>query len=198
MLDSKIKNEFECQLGNTFREIGKMQMNFNAGVEHYNSIVGDMAFNGLKMGSQFLKNGAKLTNTGVLAARDMLCLPVKFKPWGAVKIANGFNKAIPIIGTVIGIGFDLWESYSQKKKEEEFQRGIVEMVSKFEQQRKEYIGFIDDEQEFIHQFFPNYKDLLKQIDAMRDEMAKKEQQQEQFIKWQNDGKIIEDEFTLIG
>ncbi|HEY5557220.1 LeoA/HP0731 family dynamin-like GTPase [Acetobacterium sp.] len=198
VLETKINNEFERQLGNTSCEINQMQNIFNAGVEQYTSVVGDMAFNGLKMGSEFLKRSSvNITNKGVLAARDMLKLPIKFKPWGAVKLANGFNKAIPIVGSVIGIGFDLWDSYSQMKKEEEFQRAINKVVSNFEQQRKEYLGFIDDEQVFIPQFFPNYIELLEQIDTMKNEMVKKEQQQEQFIQWQKDGEIIEADFEVI-
>lgn len=199
VLETKIKNEFERQLGSITCEIGKMQKNFKSGVEHYQSVVGDMALNGLKMSGHFLKSGAvNFSNTSILVARDMLNLPVKFKPWGAVKLANGLNKAIPIIGTVIGIGFDLWDSYSQQKKEEEFQRGISDMVSKFEQQRQEYLGFINDEQVFVCQFFPSYRELVGKIDEMKDEMAKKEQQRVQFIQWQKDGRVIEADFEAIG
>jgi len=195
VLETKINNEFERQLGNTSREINKMQMSFNAGVDQYTSIVGEMAFNGLKIGSEFLKKGSvTITNTGVLAARDMLKLPIKFKPWGAVKVANGFNKGVPIVGSIIGIGMDLWDSYSQMKKEEEFNRAIHDMVSNFEKQRKEYLELIDDEQVFIPHFFPDYIHLLKKIDIIKEELMNKEQQQIQFKQWQEDGKIIEVDF----
>lgn len=198
MLDTKINNEFERQLANSYREIGKMQMSFDSGVEQYTSIVGEMAFNGLKIGGEFLKSGAfNFTNAGILATRDILNLPVKFKPWGAVKLANGLNKAIPVIGSLIGIGIDLWDSYSQKKKEEDFNKGIAEMVAKFEQQRKEYIELINDDDVFINQFFSNYVELSKKIEAMEQEMLLKEKQQQQFIAWQEEGKFIEAEFEII-
>ena len=198
VIEAKICNEFERQLGNTSHEINKLQISFNAGVEQYNNVVGDIAFNGLKIGSEFLKKGSvKIANTGVIAVRDMLKLPIKFKPWGAVKLANGFNKAIPIVGSVIGIGIDLWDSYSHMEKEAEFQQAIGKMVSDFENQRKEYIRFIDDEQKFIPKFFPNYVELLDHIDIIKIELMNKEQQKEQFTQWQRDGEIIEVEFKEI-
>lgn len=198
VLETKINNEFDRQLGNVSREINKMQISFNAGVDQYTSVVGDMAINGLKMSSELLKRGSvNITNKGILAARDMLKLPIKFKPWGAIKLAQGLNKAVPIIGSIIGIGIDLWDSYSEMKKEEEFQRVINNVVINFEQQRKEYLGFIDDEQLFIPQFFPHYTKLLEQIDQMENEMVNKEQQQQRFIEWRNDGEMIEVDFKMI-
>jgi hypothetical protein len=145
----------------------------------------------LKKGSLFI------TNTWVLAARDALKIPINFKPWGAIKLANGFNKAAPIAGSIIGIGIDIWDSYSQMKKEKEFIRTINEVVSNFEMQRKEYLEFIEDEQEFIPRFFPDYLQLLEKTNLIKAELASKEQQQEEFIKWQEDGKIIEVDFEEI-
>jgi predicted GTPase/uncharacterized membrane-anchored protein YhcB (DUF1043 family) len=199
VLNTKIQNEFERELGIALQEIDKIEMSFNAGVEHYNSIVGDMALNGLKMGAQFLKNGgARFTNTGILAVRDMLRLSIKFKPWEAIKLAKVLNKYVPIIGSVIGIGFELWDSYSQKKKEEEFQRGIGKMVSNFDQQRQEYLDLIDDDQRFVHKAFPRYIELVEQLAEAKEEMIKKEQRQAQFAKWQKDAEVIEADFKIIG
>lgn len=198
VLETKINNEFERQLSATSREIEKLQISFDAGVDQYTNIVGDMAFNGLKMGSDFLKNGAfNISNSTVLAARGMLKLPIKFKPWGAVKFANGFNKTLPIVGSVMGIGIDLWDSYSQMKKEKEFHDVIKKMVLDFENQRKEYLSFIDDEDKFIPMFFSNYIELLKHIEIVEAELKDKEHQKEKFSQWQRDGEIIEVAFIEI-
>ena len=83
------------------------------------------------------------------------------------------------------------------EKEAEFQQAIGKMVSDFENQRKEYIRFIDDEQKFIPKFFPNYVELLDHIDIIKIELMNKEQQKEQFTQWQRDGEIIEVEFKEI-
>nr|WP_242852657.1 LeoA/HP0731 family dynamin-like GTPase [Acetobacterium bakii] len=94
------------------------------------------------------------------------------------------------------MGMDLCDSYNQMKEEEKFKLVINGVVSELEQQRNEYLGFIEDNQVFISQFFPDYIKLLEQIDIMKNEMVKKEQQQEQFIQWQKDGEIIEVDFKL--
>jgi len=121
----------------------------------------------------------------------------KFKPWGAVKLASNLNKALPIIGAAIGIGIELWDSYSQKKKDDEFQKGIVDMVSKFEQQRKEYLEFLNDENKFIRECFPNYISLQKQLENLHIDLQKKQLQHEKFNKWREMGEAIEAEFVVI-
>jgi len=191
VLDTKIVNEFERQLGSTYNEIDKAQISFNAGLEHYKNIIGEMALKGLKLGGEALKGGAlKFTNTGILAIRDTIAPSIKFKPWGAVKLAGNLNKAIPVVGSLISIGFEAWDSYSQSKKEQEFQKGIDDMVTNFEKLRKAYIELLNDDQSFIQQFFPSYILLCDQIIEMETEMKNKEQQQEQFKKWKLEGEVI--------
>ena len=198
VLDSKIINEFERQLGSAYSEIDKIQLSLNAGVEHYKNVMGDIALKGLKFGGEFLKGGAlKFTNTGILAIRDVLMPAIKFKPWGAVKLAANLNKAMPIIGSVIGIGMEAWDSYSEAKKKQEFERGISEMVVKFEQQRKEYYEMLNNDQVFIQQFFPNYIELRNEIGSMEAKMSEKKRQQEQFARWRQEGEAIVEKFQIM-
>jgi hypothetical protein len=37
-------------------------------------------------------------------------------------VAKNLNKALPVIGSILGIGFELWDSFSQRRKEEECNR----------------------------------------------------------------------------
>ena len=121
VLETRIQNEFERQLGSMAHEIGKMETSYNASFNHYNSMVGDLAFKGVKAGSNFLKNGGvTLTNKGILAARDFIMPTFKFKPWQAVKIANGANKYIGVAGAGLGVAVELWDSWSKIKQQEEF------------------------------------------------------------------------------
>lgn len=199
VLDTKIRNEFDRHLVNTTRDISRMQVSFNAGVQQYTNTVGQMAMNGLKLGGEFLKSGAvNITNTGILAARNMLSLPIKFKPWGAVKLASGFNKAIPIFGTLIGIGIDLWDTYSQMEKEKSFKESINKIIEIFEKQRKEYLDLMTDEQAFTLNYFPNFLELKKQMELMKKELANKQEQLDKFTKWKKEGEIIEAEFQVVG
>lgn len=198
VLETRIKNEFERQLGSMANEIGKMETSYNASFNHYNSMVGDLALFGIKEGSNFLKSGGiKLTNAGVLATRDFIMPAFKFKPWQAVKIANGANKFFAGAGAGLGIAIELWDSWSKQKQQEEFARGIREWVESFNKQRKEYLEFIDDQNTFITQFFPSYNELQDRFQILKREMIEKEKLQSDFLKWRYDGEVIEADFEEI-
>ena len=197
VLSTKIQNEFERQLGSAYREINRMQISLESGVNQYNNVIGQMVFNGRKQGGKFLLKGVNITADGVKAARNFIMPAFKFKPWGAVKIAGNLNKALPIIGNIIGIGLDLWESFDKAQKEEKFQKGIDDMVSNFEQQRKDYLEFINDEDKFIQEFYPNYIDLQKLITALNSELKTKQSQHEKFQQWRAQGEAIEAEFEVM-
>jgi GTPase SAR1 family protein len=195
VLENRIKNEFERQLGGALQEIHQLQVSYNAGVEHYQSVLGEMAFKGVKVGGAFLKNGSiKVTNTVILASRDFFKLPLKFHPWGAVKLAKGINNALPIIGDIIGIGLDIWEMYSERQKQLEFNKGIGNVVAKFEDQRKELIGLVDNYDEFIKMFFNSYLDLKSRVDILNNELDSKKKQKEEFAIWRETGETIEVQF----
>lgn len=195
VLDNRIKNEFERQLGVALQEINQLQISYNAGVDHYQSVLGEMAFKGVKMGGAFLKKGSiKVTNTAILASRDFFKLPIKFKPWGAVKLAKGINNALPIIGDIVGIGVDVWEMYSEKQKQIEFKKGIDDVVKKFEVQRKELLGLVDNYDDFISMFFRSYLDLKSRVDILNSELELKKKQKEEFDIWRQAGEAIEVEF----
>ncbi|CZQ85614.1 Hypothetical protein Tpal_657 [Trichococcus palustris] len=198
VLETRIQNEFERQLGSMAHEIGKMETSYNASFNHYNSMVGDLAFKGVKAGSNFLKNGGvTLTNKGILAARDFIMPAFKFKPWQAVKIADGANKFIGGAGVGLGIAVELWDSWSKKKQQEEFAQTIREMVESFNKQRKESLEFINDQNTFVTQFFPGYTELQDKLQMMKNEMSDKEKLQSDFQKWCYDGEIIEADFEVI-
>ncbi|WP_373470780.1 LeoA/HP0731 family dynamin-like GTPase [Carnobacterium alterfunditum] len=198
VLESRLKNEFERQLGTMAREIGKMETNYNTSFNHYNNMVGNITLTGIKIGSDFLRSGGvKLTNTGILATRNFIMPAFKFKPWQAVKIANGMNKVLGGVGAGLGVAVEVWDAWSEKKQQEEFKRGISEMVENFNKQRKEYLKFIDDQDTFIIQFFPNYIELQDKIQIMKSEIKEKENFQSDFRKWCHDGEIIESDFQVI-
>lgn len=198
VLETRIKNEFERQLGSMAHEIKKMETSYNASFNHYNSVVGEFAKSGIKAGGNFMqKGGLTLTNKGILAARDFIMPSFKFKPWQAVKIAKGANTFFAVAGAGLGIAIDLWDSWSELKQQKEFARGIREWVESFNKQRKEYLEFIDNQNTFITQFFPSYQELQDRIQMMKSEMIVKEKFQSDFRKWRDDGEIIEADFEVI-
>ncbi|MBE1555998.1 LeoA/HP0731 family dynamin-like GTPase [Sporosarcina limicola] len=198
VLDTNIQNEFERQLGKMVREISQVEMSFNASIEHYNHIVGDMALNGIKVGGEFLKKGGvKVTNSNVLAARDLLMPSMKFKPWGAVKYADKLSKGFAIFGAVLGVGIEAWDSWNEMKKKKQFQNVVEGIVRNFNKQRQEYLGFINDNEKFIEQLFPNYIELINRVAEMKGEVDKRADFQREFKEWKHQGEIIEADFKFL-
>ena len=138
-----------------------------------------------------------LTNASIIAIRDFLNLSIKFKPWQAVKIANVINKGIPIIGAILGIGLELWDSYSKKKKEEEFLKAKKQMKEDFEKQRKEYKELIENTEEFDKNVFKNYFKLGNNITKLSNELSEKEKEKEIFKNWMEKAKVIDDNLKAI-
>jgi hypothetical protein len=197
VLECKINNEFERQLGGTYGEISKMRISLGASIQQYNNVIGEIAITGMKHGSQFLKSSINITASGVKSVRNFIMPSFKFKPWGAIKLAGKLNKTLPIIGSITGIALDTWELWDQKKKDAKFKEVIIEIVSNLEKQRKEYLELINDDIKFIQKFFPDYNDLKNEIDILKSEMQAKESQREKFRQWREQGDIIEAEFETI-
>jgi GTPase SAR1 family protein len=197
VLDSRIQNEFERRLGSAYREINKMQVSIESGVVQYKSVIGKMALDGLKAGTEFLKSGVQITAEGVKAARNFIMPAFKFKPWGAVNLASKATKAMPIIGAVLGIVIEVGESIAEGVQEANFKKCIDEMVSSFEQQRKEHLELLNDDEKFIRDFFPNYLNLQKEMEELNADLQKKEARHEKFKRWRERGEAIEAEFKVV-
>lgn len=94
-----------------------------------------------KIGIDLLKQSGFINATNIKLARDGIVavarftgidLALKFKPWGAVKLAGNINKALPLIGLVIE-GVDSLIKY---QKQQEFEKAKEEMKSDFDGQKK--------------------------------------------------------------
>lgn len=199
VLETKIQNEFESQLGKMVSEIGKVEMSFESSVTHYNSIIGGMAFEGLKQGGEFLKKGGfKLSGSNVLAARDIIMPTMKFKPWGALKFAENATKGLTYFGAALGVGLDILDEYQAVQAQKAFETEVEDTVGKLEKQRREYLTLINDQQKFVDQFFPSYVELAKQVADMHEQVTERESFQRDFENWKHDGDIIEADFEVVG
>lgn len=199
VLNTKIQNEFERQIGAISLELKTIETNFNAELNSFEKTIRSYGQQGLK----HISKSNILNKDAILAARDTivsgakiigmdLSKYLKFKPWGATKLANGANAAF----AVIGLGFELWDSYEQAKREEEFQKAITEMIDNFEKQRKEILEVINSD-DFLVQFFPSYVDLQNKLQAIQDDIAQMHEQQKLFHEWVVMGEVIDVEFSEI-
>ncbi len=136
-INTKIQNAFERETQGIFNEIAKIETSFNADRSFFEKHAGTFG----KIGSEFLKQSGFINATNIKLARDIIAaggkfvgidLALKFKPWGAVKLASNVNKALPLIG----LAFEVWDSWSKYQKEQKLEEVKKEMVSYFDNQKK--------------------------------------------------------------
>ncbi len=106
-------------------------------------------------------------------------LAFKFKPWGAVKLAGNLNKALPLIG----IAFEIGDSYNKYQKEQKFEKAKEEMKSNFDNQKKEILDLINDETKFKQTCFPSALELEKSFQEIEEKIKKTQECDQEFEKW---------------
>ena len=123
MIEARIQNEFERQLDSVTLEVARIKAGFESEINHYNNAVSLLG----KQGLNYVLKSNLISNTSILAARNGIASVaktlgvelgslLKFKPWGAVNLAKGLNGALAFVG----IAFELWDSWEQKKKRRGF------------------------------------------------------------------------------
>ncbi len=183
-IDTRVQNAFERETQGIFNELAKIETGFNADRSFFEKHAG--AFG--KIGIDLLKQSGFINATNIKLTRDTIAatgkfvgvdLVLKFKPWGAVKLAGNLNKALPLIG----IAFEAWDSYNKYQKQEKFEKAKEEMKSHFDGQEKEILALINDETKFKQTCFPNALELEKCIQACEESVKKTQECDQEFEKW---------------
>ena len=199
IVGSRLQKEFNRRTQSINFEMQKMHVNFNSEVDHFNVTVKALGKQGV---NQMLKNNL-INNSTVLAARDgMVSIAktvgldlgkyLKFKSWGAVNFAKGANSAL----AVLGVALEAWDSWEKYKREEEFKKMMQSVVSKFEEQRQDFIDMINGEN-FYNNFFPDYMDLQHKIKVLDLNLIESRERQERFERWKERAKAVEAKFRLL-
>ncbi|PWK37672.1 LeoA/HP0731 family dynamin-like GTPase [Cupriavidus plantarum] len=199
VLDTKLQNAFEQQLRSAKAEIGKMSITLVAEVDHFNATL--RAYG--KQGVDFLIKGNVINNSSVLAARDGvvnvaklvgvdLGKMLKFKPWGAVKLAKGINGAL----AGLGLALELWDAWDQYKREQEFKKAVSAMVKAFEEQRKELLALINSG-DFEARFFPEMVELREDVAQVEESVTAGTEKRDRFREWRTLGQAIDADFRML-
>ena len=198
ILSNKILDEFDKKVFDIETDVHRLEKNLDNEIDNFKEFTQNSSLEKFKIGSQMMKMAKlNLTNASVIAVRDFLNLSIKLRPWQAVKIANFINKGVPIIGSITGIAFDLWDSYSKKQKEEEFLKAKNKIKEDFEKQREEYVELIENPEEFDKNVFKSYFKLGDNIAKLSNELSEKEKEKEIFKNWMEKAKVIDDNLKAI-
>ncbi|GAA8423091.1 hypothetical protein Hpkin77_02270 [Helicobacter pylori] len=173
IIDTRVQNEFERQTQGISNEIAKIETGFNADMSFFEKHAGAFGRIGIKLleQSKFINaTNIKLARDGIVAGGKFvgIDLALKFKPWGAVKLASNLNKALPLIGLVI----EVWDSWKESQKIEKLEKAKEEMKSNFDGQKQEILALINDETRFKQTCFPMVLKLEETIQACEESVKK--------------------------
>ncbi len=183
-INTRVQNAFERETQGIFNEIAKIATSFNADRSFFEKHAGTFG----KIGSEFLKQSGFINATNIKLARDTIAaggklvgmdLAFKFKPWGAVKLAGNLNKALPLIG----IAFEIGDSYNKYQKQEKFEKAKREMESDFNNQKQEILHLVNDETRFKQTCFPMALKLEECIQACEENVKKTQECAQGLEKW---------------
>ncbi|EKE91416.1 putative dynactin subunit 1 [Helicobacter pylori R038b] len=183
-IETKVQNAFERQTQGIVNEISKIETGFNADMSFFEKHAG--AFG--KIGIDLLKQSGFINATNIKLARDALVatgkfvgidLALKFKPWGAVNLAGSINKGLPLIG----LAFEVWDSWKESQKIEKLEKAKEEMESDFNNQKQEILALINDETRFKQTCFPMALELEECIQACEENIKKTQECAQGLEKW---------------
>ncbi|WQU80334.1 50S ribosome-binding GTPase [Helicobacter pylori] len=184
IIDTRVQNEFERQTQGISNEIAKIETTFNADMSFFEKHARTFGRIGIKLleQSKFINaTNIKLTRDGIVAVGKFvgIDLALKFKPWGAVKLAGNLNKALPLFG----LAFEAWDSYNKYQKQQEFEKAKEKMKSNFDGQKQEILDLINDETRFKQTCFPMALELEECIQACEESVKKTQECAQGLEKW---------------
>ncbi|GAA8120642.1 50S ribosome-binding GTPase [Helicobacter pylori] len=183
-IETKVQNEFERQTQGIVNEISKIETGFNADLSLFEKHAGALG----KIGINLLKQSGFINATNIKLARDTIAaagkfvgvdLAFKFKPWGAVRLAGNINKGLPLIG----LAFEVLDSWKESQKIEKLEKAKREMESDFNNQKQEILDLINDETRFKQTCFPSVFELEKCIQACEENVKKTQECAQGLEKW---------------
>lgn len=173
-IETRVRNAFERETQGIFNEMAKIETGFDADMNFFEKHAGTLG----KIGINFLNQSGFINATNIKLARDGIAavgkfvgmdLAFKFKPWGAIKLASNLNKAVPLIG----FAFEAWDSWNKYQKEQKFEETKKEMVSHFDDQKKEILDLINDETRFKQTCFLSALELKNRSKRSKKRLKKR-------------------------
>ncbi|MFP6024377.1 LeoA/HP0731 family dynamin-like GTPase [Helicobacter pylori] len=183
-IETKVQNAFERETQGIFNEMAKIETGFDADLNFFEKHAGTLG----KIGINFLNQSGFINPTNIKLARDTIAaagkfvgmdLALKFKPWSAVKLAGNLNKALPLIG----LAFEVWDSWKESQKIEKLEKAKEEMKSNFEEAKEQMIEFINDETRFKQTCFPEIFKLERSFQELEESIKKTQECAQGLEKW---------------
>lgn len=121
-------------------------------------------------GSKYLK-GIKIDNTQVLAIRDTLFKNIKFKPYGAIKLANKITKGFGWAAAGLNIGMEFYGWYKKWKQAKELDEAKAQVLNVLRGAFDEIDKSFRSKEAYIKNFAPQYIELEKALKERENQIA---------------------------
>ncbi|HJV74718.1 MAG TPA: LeoA/HP0731 family dynamin-like GTPase [Noviherbaspirillum sp.] len=196
LINQRVQEIFSDEVSSIAQDLNRIQVKVDSELRHFQNVVLNMG----KQGLNYITKGNFINNQSVLAVRDGVGTVaktlgvdlgglIKFKPWGATKLANGLNGVL----SAVGLALEAWDSWQQEERKRKFQESMVKMQENLSRQCQEIIALIDG-QDFTENFFPAFLQLKEQLQALQNELNQISAKYERFKQWYSFGQAIDVEF----
>lgn len=199
LIGQRVQEIFNDEVQSISSDLHRVQLDLSTELQHFDSLVISLG----KKGVSYLAKPGVINNQTVLLARDGvvsiakivgmdLGKMLKFKPWGATKVANGLGSTL----AVVGIALEAWDSFKESERLEKLAKATGKMIDDLKRQSSEIVAMIDAS-DFQTTFFPALVELRTQFDEISEEMSRVESQHTRFRHWYDSGKAIDVAFREI-
>lgn len=199
LIGQRVQEIFNDEVQSISSDLHRVQLDLSTELQHFDSLVISLG----KKGVSYLAKPGVINNQTVLLARDGvvsiakivgmdLGKMLKFKPWGATKVANGLGSTL----AVVGIALEAWDSFKESERLEKLAKATEKMIDDLKRQSSEIVAMIDAS-DFQITFFPALVELRTQFDEISAEMSRVESQHTRFRHWYDSGKAIDVAFREI-
>lgn len=188
VLDNKIQIVFSKYIDAVSSDLVRIQTSLNSDISAFDS---HMLAIGRK-GIDWVVKSNVINANNIKAARDLLWSTFKFKPWGAIKLANGLNGAL----SIVGVALEAWDSWKEAERIKAFENGKQNLIKNLEDQRKGLLETVNSD-DFSTQFFPGFTELREQTNKLLEELNKTKKQRKVFAEWRKNAEAIDAEFTVL-
>ncbi|WP_315367926.1 LeoA/HP0731 family dynamin-like GTPase [Prevotella koreensis] len=140
----------------------KFEREFNSQEEYIKNVLGK--------GASLLKN-VKINNTQVKAIRDVVASSYKFKPYGAIKLADKVSKGIGAFGAVIALGMEVYDYRKKYKAAKQLDSAKSELLKALDSIFSDLNSLISSDDSYYQNFATSYLELCKQLRDRESQMA---------------------------
>ncbi|MGV2928377.1 LeoA/HP0731 family dynamin-like GTPase [Macrococcus capreoli] len=161
ILEEKINTIFKDEIDNLIENqtatIDKIQIN----TEKYQEQKSKLMSAGSNYGKYVATSISAIPNSelvkGIKIIRDTAKIPIKFKPWGMVKLANKLKFG----GAALNVGIDALSTFMTLKSQQEFENEVnkhkTEMMELFKDLKSN-----NSEHQFLEKYFPYVAEMKKE------------------------------------